>query len=254
MNVIAFKKPNLNIRRLEQAEDDFEYLMSKYNYRDYLIPLSEFRFYSVLSKNDIDVHLKMLVKNCIESILIPVVFTKNINPVEDITEEMEDLVEDMFYVLMCIKHLSFIYKKYHQVCLNKTLKEYWLKEESKRFLSDVQFYDRNFKDKLWFCSLDYDLSFDSENRDNGIDAIDKYLFRLSEFLMFISRVIGRYNLICHNVDGSNETLELSRASLFFGKSMEMSYLSYRVAECVLDKDKELSYSDILKLYYAAIND
>ena len=260
-NVVAFA-PRKQKSILNEIYNDFEYLMDTYNYREHLIGLSD----DIPSFGDATLHQGLvgnLVKQCLDNIFIPIAHTSSIEPLDDISDVMEELLEDTFYILSCIKHWYFIMEKYSQVVgyvYDYDIELALLQQQS--LVSNGKFYDRSFEDKLWFCfEKDFIIQkggiglvercmFEGSDYD-GCEDIEGYLWRLGELLRRISLTVGQINLVSHDIH--TQIIQLKDLELSMDKKFAMVGKAMELREMVLDDKKTLDYQALVDLYYIAIN-
>ncbi len=263
-NILTFKKKTPLQKHVEEIEDDFEWLMDIYNYRQYLIPAFEDDTQLVFAhagyhKEFID----ELVKISIENIFLPIAYTSDITPSHDISEEMEDLVEEAWYVFKCIKHIYFIMKKYSQIVSDVEFDKIpWAFHEEVRNIDEIKFYDRKIEDKLWFCLLsDWKVDQHMKRKESdkrglyylnrgyeGNYDVEVYIFRLMMLLKKVSKTVGHCNLTAHDVVQSENVYD----KISVHKAHKIQDLSMTIRDSIIRDNQEVSYKNVLELYYVAM--
>ena len=253
-NILNFIKPDKNIEQIKSIIDDFEYLMDTYNYREYLICLPD----NLPCFGDSESHRKIIddvLGCCLNTIFKSMAYTSKMQPDKDISYVIEDMLEDVFYILNCVKHLYFIMEKYSQMVNEASdLGVKW--DDLEQNNNYCKFYDKSFEEKLWFC-FEKDVKDDKErlmftgNEYSGCNELEGYIFRLVGLLIKISSTIGYLNLAYHNVDGSVSLRDLS-VDVEYCKGLALKNISMKVKQSIVDENKELDYQDILSIYYTIL--
>ncbi|EGR2046076.1 hypothetical protein DYF89_25095 [Vibrio parahaemolyticus] len=263
-NILTFRQKTPLQKRVEEIEYDFEWLMDIYNYREYLIPAFEEDTQLVFAHADYHIQfINDLVKLCIENIFLPVAYTSDITPKHDISDDMEDLVEEAWYVFKCIKHIYFIMRKYSQIVSDIEFdKVPWAFHEEVRQIDEIKFYDRKIEEKLWFCLLsDWKVVKHMKRKESdkrglyylnrgyeGNYDVEVYIFRLMMLLKKVSKTVGHCNLTAHDVDQVGNVYD----KISVQKAHKIQDLSMTIRDSIIRDNQEVSFEKVLELYYAAM--
>ncbi|EOV0920139.1 hypothetical protein ACOLNO_002949 [Vibrio parahaemolyticus] len=248
-NIIEFKsgfESNIEFQNLknqiEILSDNFRFIHFKENESDY----SKQKFAN--RKNHSEIYETMFNR----IIWLPYrsfIATRYLQPVEDISEDIEFLLEDVYDLLQTLKALMPAFEDYSRFITMYNESAYdWERLEKEFGFAHKNLQERSFEEKLYFLNFknkehwDFTFSDDYDSENN----IEKYLMDILTNIVKSSIAINHRNFKLHNTEADKcFVIELpeNENKKFFEK-MDKIYADLMIGE--------VSYQDLIDLYYIAI--